>query len=184
MFDRILSILLMNLDLEWLVYIQCCSHIFVDLRYAYAVASALHGVRHILHEDFMLQVPVVYGNASCISLFLKVAHSELPISMYVSATMGFGSWEEIYYPLHLWMRLQYEGKRRDLSLSLSLIFIIIFSDFDVLTVILHLLFFFVFFLQMFTSCFLDNQYLILILLIMICYYPGRINIWKDWRMAV
>jgi hypothetical protein len=78
------------------------------------------------------------------------------------------------------MRLQYEGKRRDLSL----IFIIIFSDFDVLTVILHLLFFFVFFLQMFTSCFLDNQYLILILLIMICYYPGRINIWKDWRMAV
>jgi len=120
MFDRILSILLMNLDLEWLVYIQCCSHIFVDLRYAYAVASALHGVRHILHEDFMLQVPVVYGNASCISLFLKVAHSELPISMYVSATMGFGSWEEIYYPLHLWMRLQYEGKRRDLSLSLSL----------------------------------------------------------------
>jgi hypothetical protein len=180
MFDRILSILLMNLDLEWLVYIQCCSHIFVDLRYAYAVASALHGVRHILHEDFMLQVPVVYGNASCISLFLKVAHSELPISMYVSATMGFGSWEEIYYPLHLWMRLQYEGKRRDLSL----IFIIIFSDFDVLTVILHLLFFFVFFLQMFTSCFLDNQYLILILLIMICYYPGRINIWKDWRMAV
>lgn len=28
----------------------------IGLRYAYAVASALHGVRHILRKDFMLQV--------------------------------------------------------------------------------------------------------------------------------
>lgn len=28
----------------------------VALRYAYAVASALHGVRHVLRKDFMLQV--------------------------------------------------------------------------------------------------------------------------------
>ena len=28
----------------------------VEPRYAYAVASALHGVRHILRKDFMLQV--------------------------------------------------------------------------------------------------------------------------------
>lgn len=27
-----------------------------ELRYAYAVASALHGVQHILRNDFMLQV--------------------------------------------------------------------------------------------------------------------------------
>lgn len=26
------------------------------IRYGYAVASALHGVRHILHKDFMIQV--------------------------------------------------------------------------------------------------------------------------------
>ena len=28
----------------------------VEPRYAYAVASAVHGVRHILRKDFMLQV--------------------------------------------------------------------------------------------------------------------------------
>lgn len=28
----------------------------VDQRYAYAIASALHGVRHILRKDFMIQV--------------------------------------------------------------------------------------------------------------------------------
>lgn len=28
------------------------------IRYGYAVASALHGVRHILHKDFMIQVGV------------------------------------------------------------------------------------------------------------------------------
>lgn len=29
-----------------------------QLRYAYAVASALHDVRHILHKDFMIQVSI------------------------------------------------------------------------------------------------------------------------------
>lgn len=31
---------------------------FFELRYAYAVASALHGVQHILRKDFMLQVSI------------------------------------------------------------------------------------------------------------------------------
>jgi hypothetical protein len=72
--------------------LQCCSHVSVDIRYAYAVASALHGVRHILRKDFMLQVSMAYANTSCISLFCEVTFKELPISIYVSASMGFGSW--------------------------------------------------------------------------------------------
>jgi len=39
-----------------LVSIHFCFNCFVEFRYAYAVASALNGVRHILHDNFMLQV--------------------------------------------------------------------------------------------------------------------------------
>ena len=26
--------------------------------------------------------------------------------------MGFGNWQKVYHPLHLWMRLQHEGKKK------------------------------------------------------------------------
>ena len=36
---------------------------FIFFRYAYAVASALHDVRHILRKDFMLQVQKPFRDA-------------------------------------------------------------------------------------------------------------------------
>ena len=53
------------------LYTNCTSSLCYDMipafrfcfsltfRYAYAVASALHGVQHILRKDFMIQVPLL-----------------------------------------------------------------------------------------------------------------------------
>jgi len=46
-------------------------HFFVKLRYAYAVASALHGVRHILRKDFMLQVWMILYDPFHIHYFMN-----------------------------------------------------------------------------------------------------------------
>ena len=44
----------------WLIWPFDMGDPSVELRYAYAVASALHGVRHILRKDFMLQVLMIH----------------------------------------------------------------------------------------------------------------------------
>ena len=55
-----------------LVSSHFCFNSFVEFRYAYAVASALHGVRHILHDNFMLQVCLFVNEE--LHLFLRKQH--------------------------------------------------------------------------------------------------------------
>ena len=42
---------------------------FLIRRYAYAVASALHGVGNILHKDFMIQVCNIQQSRTYVLLF-------------------------------------------------------------------------------------------------------------------
>lgn len=41
----------------------------IVLRYGYAVASALHGVQHILRKDFMIQVFMCFASLKIIQIF-------------------------------------------------------------------------------------------------------------------
>jgi hypothetical protein len=102
--------------------LQCCSHVSVDIRYAYAVASALHGVRHILRKDFMLQVSMAYANASCISLFCEVTFKE-----YLYPFMFQPPWDlEVgkRFIIHYTYGCDYNMKvKKGISLSLSYLFL-------------------------------------------------------------
>lgn len=94
---------------------------FVEARYGYAVASALHGVQHILRKDFMLQVSLFLGNlfvSQLISGFAWIFSKFLIQHLYMhilklfleafpcvifSAPLGLGNWKKVHYSLHLWM---------------------------------------------------------------------------------
>ena len=103
-------------------------------RYAYAVASALHGVQHILRKDFMLQVCLFFVKFFVLTInrrfsfwnwFLVNILNNIATCIYRSsshkpgvfffffffspAPMGYGTWKKVYHSLHLWMWLQLKG---------------------------------------------------------------------------
>ncbi|KAL8545076.1 hypothetical protein ACS0TY_005321 [Phlomoides rotata] len=70
--------------------------------YGYAVASALHGVRHILRKDFMLQVCMIAIQDTCI-FFLIHLIIKLILNFVCLASVGYRNWQEIHHSLYIWM---------------------------------------------------------------------------------
>lgn len=60
------------------------SDVSVGLRYAYAVASALHGVRHVLRKDFMIQVIITCEIFFYFILSIVAAHEGLHLFDFFS----------------------------------------------------------------------------------------------------
>ena len=113
-----LIFLLPSLEQSAYVFISSLILYWCWKRYGYAVASALHGVRHILRKDFMVQVVSL---SSTLFLFIRIIYLILSGRLLLLliwflwcdflASMGSRGWKFFHHSLHLRMRLWHECKK-------------------------------------------------------------------------
>lgn len=94
---------------QWSLLIDLTFYYFnsVEWRYAYAVASALHGIKHILRKDFMLQVRIPHIFYYFHFLFFPLLHNKVyrMNRWNFSAALGLRRGEEVYHTFYIWMWL-------------------------------------------------------------------------------